>query len=153
MHDVAPPPGLPAVSILGCFVVALPSASSETLLAWLFNMPSSSAYKLFNPDGQEHPLLYPPLTLLSLLKGYLTIMESVAELIARVPPLRIAQYSLASVFTLLVYDYAITFGAEVASIWKSRFSFVKLLFLMNRYIGFTVVAIDVISESHHKFIS
>ncbi|KIJ33093.1 hypothetical protein M422DRAFT_264963 [Sphaerobolus stellatus SS14] len=71
-------------------------------------------------------------------------MESVAELIARVPPLRIAQYSLASVFTLLVYDYAITFGAEVASIWKSRFSFVKLLFLMNRYIGFTVVAIDVI---------
>ncbi|KIJ33096.1 hypothetical protein M422DRAFT_35605 [Sphaerobolus stellatus SS14] len=68
----------------------------------------------------------------------------VAALIAGVRPLRIAQYSLVSAFSLLLYDYAITFRAEVTSIWQSRFTFVKALFLLNRYIGLAAVAIDVI---------
>ncbi|KAH9478085.1 hypothetical protein JR316_0010323 [Psilocybe cubensis] len=38
-----------------------------------------------------------------------------------------------SALMIVLYDYAITFEQEMSYLWKTRFNFVKVLFLLNRY--------------------
>ncbi|KIJ54551.1 hypothetical protein M422DRAFT_220842 [Sphaerobolus stellatus SS14] len=47
--------------------------------------------------------------------------------------LQASKYFLVAAFTMLVYDYLITVGQEVESIWKQTWSGATLLFALNRY--------------------
>ncbi|KIJ47922.1 hypothetical protein M422DRAFT_248504 [Sphaerobolus stellatus SS14] len=46
----------------------------------------------------------------------------------------------------LLYDWVLTFDAEVTYVWKSRWSFGKFLFLFNRYGGIIECGFDIIAE-------
>ncbi|KAF8509799.1 hypothetical protein JB92DRAFT_478078 [Gautieria morchelliformis] len=45
------------------------------------------------------------------------------------------KYGSLAAFSMLVYDYALTFDAEVEFVWQRRWSFGKALFIFNRYFG------------------
>ncbi|KAF8224749.1 hypothetical protein L208DRAFT_471341 [Tricholoma matsutake] len=50
-----------------------------------------------------------------------------------------------AIFTLLLYDYCLTFSAEIDLAWKPRKTFASILFFLNRYSSlafFTVVMIS-----------
>ncbi|KAH7908156.1 hypothetical protein BJ138DRAFT_1158377 [Hygrophoropsis aurantiaca] len=44
-----------------------------------------------------------------------------------------------SVLAILVYDYCITLGTEVRCIWDRSWTFVRVLFLVARYVPFILV--------------
>ncbi|KAF8639307.1 hypothetical protein AX17_001588, partial [Amanita inopinata Kibby_2008] len=49
--------------------------------------------------------------------------------------------------TLFIYDFLLTFGQEVSLIWWSKWSIVKVLFLLSRYMPF----VDIIVVTYHQF--
>ncbi|KAF9445271.1 hypothetical protein P691DRAFT_675977, partial [Macrolepiota fuliginosa MF-IS2] len=51
-------------------------------------------------------------------------------------------------FAMLIYDHCLTFSDEVERIWKRRFTFVTVLFLINRYA--TIVEVIVVLEAFHN---
>ncbi|KAG8814465.1 hypothetical protein FRC17_001114 [Serendipita sp. 399] len=52
-------------------------------------------------------------------------------------------------FAVLIWDIVITFAQEVAFVWPAKFTIVKGLFLFNRYISPTVVAVNLWMFSGH----
>jgi len=55
---------------------------------------------------------------------------------AEVEAFHVLQYSCLACITFLYYDHMITFPTEVDLIWRHKFSFVTVLFLLNRYAAF-----------------
>lgn len=49
--------------------------------------------------------------------------------------------------TLLIYDNIITFGQEVSTMWLSRWSIPKVLFLLNRYLVVGMLSFNAIASS------
>ncbi|KAG8759696.1 hypothetical protein FRC14_005274 [Serendipita sp. 396] len=45
------------------------------------------------------------------------------------------RYTTAAAITVVLYDILITLGDEVALVWPTSLSLVKVLYLMNRYIA------------------
>ncbi|KDQ11051.1 hypothetical protein BOTBODRAFT_177537 [Botryobasidium botryosum FD-172 SS1] len=60
-----------------------------------------------------------------------------------------SQYVTYAAFTLLIYDHILTFADECRFIWRARFNWVKGLFVFNRYIVPTCIAINVAMLSGH----
>ncbi|PVF96009.1 hypothetical protein CPB86DRAFT_787430 [Serendipita vermifera] len=52
-------------------------------------------------------------------------------------------------FTVMLWDMFLTFSDEVAFIWPARFSFVKIVFLFNRYVTPIVIAVNLWTLSGH----
>ncbi|KAL4246080.1 hypothetical protein ABKN59_003319 [Abortiporus biennis] len=49
--------------------------------------------------------------------------------------------------TILLYDHIITFGQEVATMWSSRWSVPKVLFLLNRYLVVAILVFNGLASS------
>ncbi|KIJ65229.1 hypothetical protein HYDPIDRAFT_111150 [Hydnomerulius pinastri MD-312] len=60
-------------------------------------------------------------------------------LLPQLDALMSAHYLEIACFTLLVYDYAITFGQEVQYFWRGAWTLSRILFLLNRYIPLCVM--------------
>jgi len=56
----------------------------------------------------------------------------------------LARYTSIVTLALVVYEYVVTFDAEVRLIWPSRLSFAKVAFLLSRYIPFASIILEVI---------
>ncbi|CAE6527321.1 unnamed protein product [Rhizoctonia solani] len=56
------------------------------------------------------------------------------SLIDTLEALRLAKYLIVVVFTLLMYDIVLTYSREVQLIWGSRWTFVRVLFTIARYL-------------------
>ena len=55
---------------------------------------------------------------------------------------------------MFVWDYILTFGMEVDLIWKSKWSFMKGLYLFQRYLPFTdIIWLVVTGQSDHYVVS
>ena len=55
---------------------------------------------------------------------------------------------------LFVWDYILTFGMEVDLIWKSKWSFMKGLYLFQRYLPFTdIIWLVLTGQSDHYVVT
>jgi hypothetical protein len=57
---------------------------------------------------------------------------------------QIHTYTEVSMLMLLGYEYCLTFAQEVAYVWRSKWTIVKLLYLFSRYSPFidTIIAVE-----------
>jgi len=60
------------------------------------------------------------------------------------------RYSTFASLTFLVYDYVLTFDAEIEFVWHRSWSFGKVLFLFNRYFGLAVLIFNSIVHFYHS---
>ncbi|KAF9014289.1 hypothetical protein BDQ17DRAFT_451851 [Cyathus striatus] len=42
-------------------------------------------------------------------------------------------------FALMVYDYLLTFGHEVDLVWNAPWGFIKIMYILTRYVPFTMI--------------
>lgn len=75
------------------------------------------------------------------------LQNAVKEIIETLTNIQASRYTCGAGMTVMVYDYFLTLGDEVTFLWtgQQRFSFVKLMFIWNRY--FTIPWI-IISNYH-----
>ncbi|PIL30402.1 hypothetical protein GSI_07588 [Ganoderma sinense ZZ0214-1] len=59
---------------------------------------------------------------------------SVADAIAEANSGVVDNYVTVATFVLILYDYYLTFGAEVELFWKKKISRASVLFFLNRYL-------------------
>ncbi|KAF9568281.1 hypothetical protein CPC08DRAFT_746464 [Agrocybe pediades] len=73
-------------------------------------------------------------------------MATVAIMLITIPSLYQSiydqRYAHLTAEVIILYEYLITFDQEVDLIWTERWSFVKILFLMNRYYGLAALIFD-----------
>lgn len=60
---------------------------------------------------------------------------------------RLSSYFTFASSTALIYDWVLTFGEEVELIWRQRWSFVTLLYLIIRYVGIPYYIINIMMAS------
>ncbi|KAF8513394.1 hypothetical protein JB92DRAFT_2830414 [Gautieria morchelliformis] len=63
------------------------------------------------------------------------------------------KYGTAAAFTMLLYDYALTFDTEVEYVWKRTWSFGKALFIFNRYFSILALLSNVIGTLSLRMLS
>jgi len=73
--------------------------------------------------------------------------RTVADTLRHLYPKSVLESIVAGI-TLLFYDHALTFGAEVQLVWKAPFSIAKVLFLLARYITPVTSIIALVAPLH-----
>jgi len=91
-----------------------------------------------NPPG-PHLAFSPLLDLKSMGMEF----DSFAQLVASANRLRIVNCVNVVSLTILVYDYCLVLSSEVDLVWKSKWSIVKVLYLLTRYPAFSDTALSV----------
>jgi hypothetical protein len=62
---------------------------------------------------------------------------------------QIVEYVEASAMAFLIWDHIITLGQEIERMWPARWSIIKVLFLLNRYLVSSIIVFNcVVSLSH-----
>ncbi|KDN40831.1 hypothetical protein RSAG8_07849, partial [Rhizoctonia solani AG-8 WAC10335] len=56
------------------------------------------------------------------------------SLIEALEALKLAKYLIVVVFTFFMYDIVLTYSREIQLIWGSRWTFVRILFTIARYL-------------------
>lgn len=84
---------------------------------------------------------------LDLLPHFDSIKDALDYLDTSALRLMASKYFTYAFFTLLIYDHLLTLEEEVRIIWLGRPSFVKFLFLWNRYTSPLFIAIDIATLS------
>ncbi|OCB89035.1 hypothetical protein A7U60_g3843 [Sanghuangporus baumii] len=73
--------------------------------------------------------------------------KEILEFITALEGLRISAYVDTASFTILVYDYILTFEDERTLIWPGQWTVTKVLFLFTRYLPFIDLSIPVIRHA------
>jgi hypothetical protein len=84
---------------------------------------------------------------LDLLDHFDSIKDALDYLDTSALRLMASKYFTYAFFTLLIYDHLLTLEEEIRIIWLGRPSFVKFLFLWNRYTSPLFIAIDIATLS------
>ncbi|KIJ41767.1 hypothetical protein M422DRAFT_255077 [Sphaerobolus stellatus SS14] len=58
--------------------------------------------------------------------------------------LRIVKFSCLGALVFVLYDYFLTFPREVEYVWKQAWSYGKILYFLNRYLGLGVIILDTV---------
>ncbi|OAX30970.1 hypothetical protein K503DRAFT_806511 [Rhizopogon vinicolor AM-OR11-026] len=61
----------------------------------------------------------------------------------------IASYLQAVSFTVVTYDWVLTFGQEIELVWRQRCSLMTVLYLSVRYAGILFSVITILGMSSH----
>ncbi|KAF8726557.1 hypothetical protein AX14_007711 [Amanita brunnescens Koide BX004] len=62
-----------------------------------------------------------------------------------------ANYAVVAACSLLVYDIILTSGREITYIWRAKWSFPKIVYLILRYYGAGFLAFITFSSSRYTF--
>jgi len=68
-------------------------------------------------------------------------LAALNALLVAVQQTQIVNYIEVSAVAWLLYDMCLTFGRELKLIWKSKWSFVKVLYILSRYYGASYLAV------------
>lgn len=80
--------------------------------------------------------------------GALTETNPVQSLIDALEALRLAKYLIVVVFTFSIYDIVLTYSREVQLIWGSRWTFVRILFTIARYLVPCILIMNILFTFH-----
>ncbi|KAH7343887.1 hypothetical protein B0J17DRAFT_714042 [Rhizoctonia solani] len=80
--------------------------------------------------------------------GALTETNPVQSLIDALEALRLAKYLIVVVFTFSIYDIVLTYSREVQLIWGSRWTFVRILFTIARYLVPCILITNILFTFH-----
>ncbi|KAJ1308560.1 hypothetical protein OPQ81_004259 [Rhizoctonia solani] len=74
--------------------------------------------------------------------------NSIQPLIEALEALRLTKYLIVVVFTFLMYDIVLTYSREVQLIWGSRWTFVRVLFTIARYLTPCILIMNISFTFH-----